>query len=385
MRTYKYQICLLGDVDTIADQVQEYVVKQVNDLGLDQDHIVFLDESSVASRERKAPCAAIFFGYSGANTNPHEELDPLVEDSLLIVPIVDDLEKYASLTPKNLKEYNGRQNPDGYQQACLRVLEHFRLLRSERRLFISYKRKDTSAIAHQLYDAFDQSGYDVFLDTRSVRGGEIFQDVLWHRMADSDVVVLLDSPNFRDSQWTEMEYARALSSDIHIQHLLWPGVQSQSDSALDEFLPLTEADFQSAKTEGPEALLDLETINDIVASTEHSRARALAARNMALIDGFCDLARETGHSADLQAGLSIKLTANGRRISVVPMVGVPTASRLHDIVNRAIIDDPGAEVWALYDHLGILERVVDHLDWLNDNLPLTALRKAHCRQAIERL
>lgn len=385
MGTYKYQICVLGNATSVIDEVKEFLIKQVGDLGLDPDHLEFFDRQTIHNRERKAPCAAIFFGYDGANAVVHEELDPLIEDSLLIVPVVDRIENYTQLTPKNLRNYNGIPSRNGVKAASTRILEHFRLLRSERRLFISYKRDESSSIALQLYYAFDKHGYDVFLDTRSVRGGAMFQDVLWHRMADSDVVVLLDSPTFHESKWTRAEYARALASKIHIQHLLWPGVAPQSEEAFDEFWDLVADDFASSTITGDGAVLTENCIEDIVRSTEECRARALAARNTDLIDGFCDMARNAGHNADLQPGLSIDLKANGRDIAVIPMVGVPNAARLHDILNRSLLQSPKAEVWALYEDCGILESVIDHLVWLNDNLPITAVPKAISRNMIKGL
>jgi hypothetical protein len=103
------------------------------------------------------------------------------------------------------------------------AFENFRLLRSERRLFISYRRVESQGIAIQLYEALDALGFDVFLDTHGVPPATDFQSVLWHRLADSDVVVLLDTPDFRTSRWTVQELARANATSLQILHLLWPG------------------------------------------------------------------------------------------------------------------------------------------------------------------
>ena len=44
----------------------------------------------------------------------------------------------------------------------------------ERRLFISYRRRDCRALADQLFDAFSRSGFDVFLDRFSGTPGRLF-------------------------------------------------------------------------------------------------------------------------------------------------------------------------------------------------------------------
>ena len=99
------------------------------------------------------------------------------------------------------------------------LLEGLGLLRKSRRLFISYRRVETQGVAIQLYEQLDASGFDVFLDTHSLRPGEPFQEVVWHRLADTDVVVLLDSPGFLASRWTEEELARANSTNLQILQL----------------------------------------------------------------------------------------------------------------------------------------------------------------------
>jgi hypothetical protein len=74
----------------------------------------------------------------------------------------------------------------GIGRVATLVLETFRLLRRERRLFISYRRVDAQPLAERLYDALDARGFDVFIDVRSVPPAVDFQSELWHRMSDSD-------------------------------------------------------------------------------------------------------------------------------------------------------------------------------------------------------
>ena len=50
-----------------------------------------------------------------------------------------------------------RADPD-FERDVATVLENFRLLRQDRRLFISYKRDDSRRIAMQLYEALDRRG-----------------------------------------------------------------------------------------------------------------------------------------------------------------------------------------------------------------------------------
>ena len=107
----------------------------------------------------------------------------------------------------------------------------------------------TRAASQHSYEALDLAGYDVFLDThRTIKPGEPFQEVLWHRLADTDVVVLLDTPDFLGTRWTEEELARANNSNLQILQVLWPDQKEVSSAAFSTFHPLKHEDFLSAET-----------------------------------------------------------------------------------------------------------------------------------------
>ena len=61
-------------------------------------------------------------------------------------------------------------------------------------VYLSYKRVDSAAAVLQLHEALGSFGFDVFLDTFDVRPGEDFQAILWHRLCDSDVMIIPDTP-----------------------------------------------------------------------------------------------------------------------------------------------------------------------------------------------
>jgi hypothetical protein len=152
---------------------------------------------------RRMPSVGVFFGMtpSPALAAPDgERLGHLLTDGSLIIPVVEDLSAFSAYVPPQIAQLNGVSVGDcgsDFERLAARVLEGFGLLRERRRLFISYRRIETSSVASQLYESFDAAGFDVFLDTHGVlRPGEPFQDVLWHRLADTDVAVVLDSPVF---------------------------------------------------------------------------------------------------------------------------------------------------------------------------------------------
>src|ERR1700739_880428 len=175
--------------------------------------------ASASHLDRGMPTVAVFFGSIPApRLSPPDvtRLDQLLADGSLIIPVVADTTKFSTLVPPQITSLNGVSLTDcgaACERLASRLLEGFGLLREKRRLFISYRRVETSGVAAQLYEALDAAGFDVFLDTHGVlRPGDPFQDVLWHRLADTDVALLLDSPGFLASRWTEEELARANTS-----------------------------------------------------------------------------------------------------------------------------------------------------------------------------
>jgi hypothetical protein len=196
-------------------------------------------------------------------------------------------------------------------------------------------------------------------------------------MADSDVVVLLDTPGFRASRWTREELARANATNIQILHLLWPAVMPDESSAFSEFVSLTGADFKAAATLGEDARLMEAKVSEISTHVESLRARALAARHRSLVDDFCARAREENArfiAVQPERFVSVEL-ASGDLVTVVPTIGVPSAHVYHEI-ERAIhkTGTKPKAIWLLYDERGILDSWIQHLDWLDAHLPVISVQ-----------
>ena len=386
--THKYQVLLIGSFSADRVLLETSLFKQIDDLGLSRNQVVVIEEKDFGQIDPKSPLVALFFGYNGANDKEHPCLVELARDSIPTIPCVSEVSAVKKTLPESLYHINvfPLGNPKiEWQRLVTLILENLRLLRSERRLFISYRRMEAQNVAIQLYEALDRSGFDVFLDTRSVPFAVDFQGILWHRMADSDVVILLDTPDFRNSFWTREELTQANATNIQILHILWPDVKPDNGSAFSEFVTLSGSDFKTLKQVGTEARFSDDAVIRTVIRTESLRARALAARHRSLVDNFCDQARYhkvKSVAVQPERFISVELSA-GERVAVVPTIGVPRAD-LYQEIEFAIrssghITD---QIWLLYDERGLLEKWLSHLDWLNDHLPITALQVSRCSQRL---
>ena len=331
--------------------------------------------------DRKMPVVAIFFGLVPSptlSTTASDRLGELLGEGGLIIPVVDDVANFGALVVPELAGLNGISLGDcgaGLERLAARVLEGFGLLRERRRLFISYRRVESSGVATQLYEALDAAGFDVFLDTQgAIRSGDPFQEVLWHRLADADVVVLLDTPDFLASRWTEEELARANTSNIQMLQVLWPGQVEVATAAFSTFYPLSVDDFVGTEVLGPGAQLKDAEVGAIVDGVEGLRARAFGARHAFLVREFALEVRAGGMDVLTTLERNLVVTVpGGDRILVMPAIGVPDAERYESVQRLGQRDLAEGRTYArppvlLYDQTGIQSRWLKHLGWLNDNL-----------------
>jgi hypothetical protein len=332
--------------------------------------------------DRRMPSVAVFFGLEPSpvlSMLDEEKLDHLLEDGALIIPVVADIERFNTLVPAQIAHLNGISLADcgtDFERLVTRILEGFGLLREKRRLFISYRRLETSGVAAQLYEALDAAGFDVFLDTHGVLlPGEPFQDILWHRLADTDVALLLDSQGFLASRWTEKELARANASNIQILQVLWPKQTEVATAAFSTFYPLSHKDFEGSETLGPTVRLLDSCVDAIVDAVEGLRARAIGARHAFLVREFVKEARKAELSVrtTLERALVVSTPSGDITVLVQPAIGVPDAERYEILEQMHQRDISQGLTYSLpptllYDQNGIHSRWLRHLSWLNNNL-----------------
>lgn len=383
-----YQVILLGSADQRASRLRQKVEFALKGLGIPNSALQFLSASDAETRSLVSPTMGIFFG-SRDQIADSTLVAELIDESVVIAPVVSNVTEVHLEIPPQLRAVNAiplGPADEGLDRLTSLVLETFRLLRRERRLFISYKRTGSQPLAERLYDALDARGFDVFIDVRSVPPAADFQAQLWHRLSDSDVVILIDTPGFREGRWTAEELARANATNIQILHLLWPGQKEDAASSFSHFMKLKRRDFLGwLPFRGQWATDDL--IARICNEAERLRAPALAARHRYLVDSFCDAARDQGLVPSVQVeGWILVPNGSGQTLAVVPAIGIPTSDRINEVFEA--IKDPAVkarQIWMIYDNRGILTNWLSHLDWLDAHLPVRAVRMSKVGDMLKEL
>jgi len=321
--------------------------------------------ADVDQRNPKASTVVLYFG--GDPTIDADLLDGLRAARHPIVPVMTTGSKVDASIPPSIREINVAfvDATDAQLKELTSVaLESLGLLRKQRHVFVSYRRNESREVAVQLHDQLSAQGFDVFLDTHDIRPGEAFQEMLWHRLADCDVVIMLETPDYFGSKWTKQELGRTLAKGIHILRVTWPAHSSSRHLSLSDTIQLAASDF-TANGQLKDAM-----IVDIVKRTETLRSRSVATRHLEIAGKLRTEVQRIGGIFDgIGAHRAIAFSLpHGTKIQAYPVVGVPTAELLNDIHDKAVQSAHGRIPCLVYDQLGIRPAWLEHLAWLDQQI-----------------
>lgn len=363
-----YELAILGDATTDErDRLTKTIASLLVDFGLTVGPGVAIRTGvDVAGRNIHASSAAAYFG--GVDVPDTEAALALVTASVPVIPTVKDGQEFNALIPDFLQGFNGHRrradDPD-LKELAMALLECAGLLRRQRRAFVSYRRVESRAAAVQLHDELSSRGYDVFLDTHDIMPGDPFQDVLWHRLCDSDVMVMLDTPTYFERKWTRQEIGRARAKEIHVLRVVWPDHTPNRMTDLAETIYLEPHELEAA--DGP---IIPKTVDQIILAVETLRSRSIASRHMSMTGKVRAEVTKIGalfEGVGAHRALGIRLN-DGGKVWAYPVVGVPTAELLNDIATKARnANQTGAPI-LVYDHVGIGTAWAAHLAWLDENI-----------------
>lgn len=363
-----YELAILGNV---SHQQRQTLVATLDGLVGEFDLVVgndllIHDCDSVAERNKAAAFAAVYFGEG--DPIDVEVVERLIQASVPVIPTVAADANFGAQIPISLQSSNGcmrRADDPHMTELAGALLECIGLLRRQRRVFVSYRRIESRSAALQLHDLLASRGFDVFLDTHDIRPGDPFQDVLWHRLVDSDVMVMLDTPGYFDSRWTRQEIGRARAKDIQVLRVIWPAHTPNKLTDLAETIYLDSEDL-----EGGDGPLALDVVEKIALHVERLRSRSIAARYMSITGKLRADVEKIGAAVEgvgAHRAIAVRLI-DGSKVWAYPIVGVPTAEILNDIAQKAKASDQQGVPVLVYDHIGIRDSWSAHLKWLDEQI-----------------
>lgn len=363
-----YELAILGSA-TPDDRaaLAATLATMIDDFGLAVGtDVIVHDAATLPSRDKRAAFACVYFG--GPEQTDLDAAREVICSSAPIIPTVAPAAEFNAQIPDFLQSANGlrrRGDDPAMSELALALLECVGLLRRQRRVFVSYRRVESRAAALQLHDLLTARGFDVFLDTHKIRPGDPFQDVLWHRLVDSDVMVMLDTPTYFDSRWTRQEIGRARAKEIQVLRVIWPEHMPSKLTDLAETVYLEQVDL-----EGPDGPIATATADEIVLRVERLRSRSIAARYMSITGKLRADVEKIGAAVEgvgAHRAIAVRLL-DDRKIWAYPIVGVPTAEILNDVAEKARRANQHEVPVLVYDHIGIRDAWAAHLRWLDEHI-----------------
>jgi hypothetical protein len=240
------------------------------------------------------------------------------------------------------------------------------------RVFISYRRDESSELAEQLFDALGKRHFDVFVDRFRIEVGADFQQRILQELAHKSMAVYLESTGILASKWTRYEIAVAKSARMGVLALALDGGQR---------IPAIDDSMRMSVSSTGKALLDAAELAQVVEriATEHSLSQ-LRRRQ---------LLRQSMQRALQLAGVHTQLIVDGA-IEVQPNAGsskryvVWLPSRpaeladFHVAATKPISTTPVRAVVAPASHLVGDERT--RMRWLSDVSAVQSFDESHMLQ-----
>jgi hypothetical protein len=373
--SYKYQLIILGTTSPIVENLKALFFQKIHNLNLPKDAIRIIEANNfISDYSGNQPAFVYYLGDRKGKFKDLNIIETLLKDGTMILPIYFTDNSFSNEIPEILKNQNGIQYQVSEEDRIVNIaLESFELLRSTRKIFISYRRAESSSVAIQMYEALESHNFDVFLDTHTISKAEPFQEELWHRMTDCDVILLLNTPKFLESHWCKEEFAEANAKQIGIVQLVWPNHEIKkidSSSHLSYPLQLSEINFIDGiyKDKDKSKLVE-KIVIEIIQKVESVRARNLAARQDNLITEFRNIAQRCGKHVVVQPEKFLtEDLADGKRRIYIPTIGIPQSTSCQSAeLKKEMLNYDVDSIRLIYDDLRIRDKWLKHLEWLNDN------------------
>ena len=244
----------------------------------------------------------------------------------------------------------------------------------ERRLFISYRRRDCRALADQLFDAFSRSGFDVFLDRFSGTPGRLFPNELSEEIVDKGVVLLLESGELGQSPWTLAEAGLAFLFRIGLI-----AVNVDGAPPLHLIDPADRVDVTTdAAGEIPKPRVD-----DVISFVRRAYPRQMMQRRLYLEDLLRLGLRLEGLTPQAQGGGLFEVTGSGRNFCVGLSERAPGLADVRRAADRA--PGLGAEAVVFGPHRFLAPDRRRDLGWLVDRLNVGLMAEGEVLSACRKL
>jgi hypothetical protein len=361
-----------SDRDDWATELADSIASEVIALGVHKSVLVDVTNTSSVG----GPAVGVYLGSPASVTDPRilAELGNALSLGRTIIPVVESLANFAALVPPDLAPLNGWEWSGSGPAIRLarRLLEELGVEDRRRRVFIGHKREDGLVAAQQLHDFLSHNGFEPFIDRFGIGIGLDVQNEIADALEDCAFLLLVETPLAHTSDWVfdEVEYALSHQMGMHI--VTWPGTVSEIPAT--NRLPRQVLDSSDLTNEKGYDVFTDDSLEAILAEVEAAHANAIVRRRRYLLRSAEDAARAAGFECTPMEGWRLLVEAPAGQSLVQVSARLPTVEDLHGLDNARLIggavDMPGVLVHSA--------RVLDEerrseLDWAVGTRDLTLI------------
>lgn len=140
-----------------------------------------------------------------------------------ILPMLPGGANINTVLPSGFDQIAVLRDTNGIEACVPEIFRCAGLASDQFRLFISYRRNDSAKLADQLFDRFSREGFDVFLDRFRGTPGRAFPNQLSESLIDKGLVLVIESANVWQSNWTIAEVLFAYIYRLGLLSISPPG------------------------------------------------------------------------------------------------------------------------------------------------------------------
>jgi hypothetical protein len=367
--TYEIQVIARGQ-DARLVELREAVAAELLDLGLHQTVAVVVGDAAPGGC---VPAIAVYLGSEDAagDADVAAATEAAVAGGLVVIPVVDELERFARAVPGVLRPINGFGWSEGRGARGLArvLLAELGIEDRQRRVFISHKREDGLGAAEQLHDVLTHRAFTPFIDRFVIREGEPVQEAIADAIEDHAFLLLLETPLAHLSGWVFDEVHYALSHTLGTLIVRWPGDVEPVPGS--EGLPrlVAEPDDVVLDEHGYD-VLGASAVERVLAAVEAAHASGLVRRRRMLVDNVERAATAAGATCVALPKWRVLVEHGAARTMVGVTPRLPTAEDLHALDAARIDADERAQAVLVHSARALREERAAHLAWVTGSRDL---------------
>ncbi|CQD20998.1 hypothetical protein BN1232_05113 [Mycobacterium lentiflavum] len=361
--SYQIQVIQVDREDWLAD-LSSAVENELQSIGM---HLTVAVDVTEGDLDPLVPSVAVVL--VGPATRGSKELQEVISEAIrvgrVVIPVLEDLTNFHEVVPAPVAHANGFEwSGDEPERRLARVLlEELGIEDRDRRVFISHKRADGLGAAEQLHDKLTHHRFVPFIDRFDVPPGDDVQAHIADALEAYAFLLLLETPEAHSSKWVFDEVDYALSHQMGLRILQWPGNPRPIPGSDDmPRIALSAADM-TTDAHGYDILTPT-ALDRVIDEVEKAHAHGLVRRRRMLVRSVEDAARIAGATCIplRDWSLDVKFPTLRSIVGVTPRT--PASEDLQRVDQARTTIDPDAGAMLVHTARNLRDNTRTHLEWI---------------------